>query len=203
MKTLAQRRAERAVSKPLILKVGPVAQRLEQGTHNPLVGGSNPSGPTKTPSSMNSSANKVPETPCLTGLRTAFLRALKSLLPGSLSYLLPRSPLRFFSTGRYVATTLNSISFPGSTPSTVGSRVSLIHIGLRRQTTEPASPVSSITRHLAGWPERRYPGKRKCADFFAEAVDHEFDVIELAHIFGNMIRDVGERVHNLREGRRG
>ena len=27
---------------------GPVAQRLEQGTHNPLVGGSNPSGPTKT-----------------------------------------------------------------------------------------------------------------------------------------------------------
>ena len=25
---------------------GPVAQRLEQGTHNPLVGGSNPSGPT-------------------------------------------------------------------------------------------------------------------------------------------------------------
>ena len=27
-------------------KTGPVAQRLEQGTHNPLVGGSNPSGPT-------------------------------------------------------------------------------------------------------------------------------------------------------------
>ena len=26
---------------------GPVAQRLEQGTHNPLVLGSNPSGPTK------------------------------------------------------------------------------------------------------------------------------------------------------------
>src|ERR1700722_12406286 len=26
---------------------GPVAQRLEQGTHNPLVGGSNPSGPTR------------------------------------------------------------------------------------------------------------------------------------------------------------
>ncbi len=25
---------------------GPVAQRLEQGTHNPLVLGSNPSGPT-------------------------------------------------------------------------------------------------------------------------------------------------------------
>ncbi len=24
---------------------GPVAQRLEQGTHNPLAGGSNPSGP--------------------------------------------------------------------------------------------------------------------------------------------------------------
>jgi hypothetical protein len=24
---------------------GPIAQRLEQGTHNPLVGGSNPSGP--------------------------------------------------------------------------------------------------------------------------------------------------------------
>ena len=30
--------------------LGPVAQWLEQGTHNPLVGGSNPSGPTKTPS---------------------------------------------------------------------------------------------------------------------------------------------------------
>jgi hypothetical protein len=27
--------------------VGPVAQWLEQGTHNPLVGGSNPSGPTR------------------------------------------------------------------------------------------------------------------------------------------------------------
>ena len=27
-------------------RLGPVAQRLEQGTHNPLVGGSNPSGPT-------------------------------------------------------------------------------------------------------------------------------------------------------------
>ncbi len=27
--------------------VGPVAQRLEQGTHNPLAGGSNPSGPTQ------------------------------------------------------------------------------------------------------------------------------------------------------------
>jgi hypothetical protein len=33
---------------------GPVAQRLEQGTHNPLVGGSNPSGPTKiTPDTLN------------------------------------------------------------------------------------------------------------------------------------------------------
>ena len=30
----------------LCTKGGPVAQRLEQGTHNPLVGGSNPSGPT-------------------------------------------------------------------------------------------------------------------------------------------------------------
>src|SRR5262245_59539162 len=28
-------------------EIGPVAQRLEQGTHNPLVGGSNPSGPTR------------------------------------------------------------------------------------------------------------------------------------------------------------
>ena len=28
-------------------RLGPVAQRLEQGTHNPLVGGSNPSGPTR------------------------------------------------------------------------------------------------------------------------------------------------------------
>lgn len=28
------------------LRHGPVAQRLEQRTHNPLVGGSNPSGPT-------------------------------------------------------------------------------------------------------------------------------------------------------------
>ncbi len=30
----------------LLAVAGPVAQRLEQGTHNPLVGGSNPSGPT-------------------------------------------------------------------------------------------------------------------------------------------------------------
>jgi hypothetical protein len=34
---------------------GPVAQRLEQGTHNPLVGGSNPSGPTIKITSRNSS----------------------------------------------------------------------------------------------------------------------------------------------------
>src|SRR5215472_16579137 len=47
---------------------GPVAQRLEQGTHNPLVGGSNPSGPT-TP-------QEVP--PCGSGFR---LRAPASLTP--------------------------------------------------------------------------------------------------------------------------
>ncbi len=29
-----------------IILIGPVAQRLEQGTHNPLVLGSNPRGPT-------------------------------------------------------------------------------------------------------------------------------------------------------------
>ena len=29
--------------------IGPVAQRLEQWTHNPLVVGSNPTGPTETP----------------------------------------------------------------------------------------------------------------------------------------------------------
>ena len=34
-------------SKWLLLCVGPVAQRLEQGTHNPLVPGSNPGGPTE------------------------------------------------------------------------------------------------------------------------------------------------------------
>src|ERR1700739_4620489 len=31
----------------LLAVEGPVAQWLEQGTHNPLVGGSNPSGPTR------------------------------------------------------------------------------------------------------------------------------------------------------------
>lgn len=31
----------------LFQQVGPVAQRLEQWTHNPLVQGSNPCGPTK------------------------------------------------------------------------------------------------------------------------------------------------------------
>ena len=37
-----------AISKRKVSVVieGPVAQRLEQGTHNPLAGGSNPSGPT-------------------------------------------------------------------------------------------------------------------------------------------------------------
>src|ERR1700734_4342741 len=30
----------------IVTTEGPVAQRLEQGTHNPLAGGSNPSGPT-------------------------------------------------------------------------------------------------------------------------------------------------------------
>jgi hypothetical protein len=33
--------------------LGPVAQRLEQGTHNPLAGGSNPSGPTNQPFDRN------------------------------------------------------------------------------------------------------------------------------------------------------
>ena len=37
----------------LVTKVlGPVAQRLEQGTHNPLVVGSNPTGPTTLTSSF-------------------------------------------------------------------------------------------------------------------------------------------------------
>ena len=31
---------------PLSVPIGPVAQRLEQWTHNPLVAGSNPAGPT-------------------------------------------------------------------------------------------------------------------------------------------------------------
>ena len=34
------------VQVPLSAPHGPVAQRLEQGTHNPLVAGSNPAGPT-------------------------------------------------------------------------------------------------------------------------------------------------------------
>src|SRR5579875_547651 len=38
---------------------GPVAQRLEQGTHNPLVGGSNPSGPT-TPKLRINTADSPP-----------------------------------------------------------------------------------------------------------------------------------------------
>jgi hypothetical protein len=33
--------------KQLSLGKGPIAQRLEQGTHNPLVPGSNPGGPTE------------------------------------------------------------------------------------------------------------------------------------------------------------
>ena len=37
---------------------GPVAQRLEQGTHNPLVGGSNPSGPTR-PSSIQNQTTRA------------------------------------------------------------------------------------------------------------------------------------------------
>ena len=31
---------------PFSVPIGPVAQRLEQWTHNPLVAGSNPAGPT-------------------------------------------------------------------------------------------------------------------------------------------------------------
>ncbi len=38
---------ESAACKLFIIKEGPVAQRLEQGTHNPLVRGSNPCRPTK------------------------------------------------------------------------------------------------------------------------------------------------------------
>jgi hypothetical protein len=39
----------RYIRKAAAYKAGPLAQRLEQGTHNPLVGGSNPSGPTNQP----------------------------------------------------------------------------------------------------------------------------------------------------------
>ncbi len=52
--------------------IGPIAQRLEQATHNRLVGGSNPSGPTskKTPDNKGESAlprleGESPEKPCL------------------------------------------------------------------------------------------------------------------------------------------
>jgi hypothetical protein len=38
------------------LRNGPLAQRLEQWTHNPLVPGSNPGGPTNTPISMGKTA---------------------------------------------------------------------------------------------------------------------------------------------------
>jgi hypothetical protein len=38
---------------------GPIAQRLEQGTHNPLVGGSNPSGPTNLASPLRRGALTV------------------------------------------------------------------------------------------------------------------------------------------------
>jgi hypothetical protein len=41
---------------PKVLK-GPVAQRLEQGTHNPLVGGSNPSGPTSNRGAISAGVN--------------------------------------------------------------------------------------------------------------------------------------------------
>ena len=41
-------RLEDPVDWPFIFS-GPVAQRLEQGTHNPLVAGSNPAGPTFKP----------------------------------------------------------------------------------------------------------------------------------------------------------
>src|SRR5580698_1611238 len=68
MEKLAQRGAERWIrnvsycdlSEPVVhirLNIGPVAQRLEQGTHNPLVGGSNPSGPTKTISGIANEIN--------------------------------------------------------------------------------------------------------------------------------------------------
>ena len=41
-------RIERAQTEYCEVKKGPVAQRLEQGTHNPLVPGSNPGGPSLT-----------------------------------------------------------------------------------------------------------------------------------------------------------
>ena len=37
---------------------GPLAQRLEQRTHNPLVEGSNPSGPTKALKNISSVPNR-------------------------------------------------------------------------------------------------------------------------------------------------
>jgi hypothetical protein len=42
-----QHRSLKAVEYPGCIEIGPVAQRLEQWTHNPLVQGSNPCGPTK------------------------------------------------------------------------------------------------------------------------------------------------------------
>src|SRR5271170_7820246 len=57
--------------------VGPVAQRLEQRTHNPLVPGSNPGGPTKLPRSQ---AAHTPPLTSLTYGRARLTRVLFAAL---------------------------------------------------------------------------------------------------------------------------
>ena len=65
----------------MLRECGPLAQRLEQRTHNPLVVGSNPTGPTKSPLSG-------PDSP---GSEAAAARSFSSSIP-SKSQLPPSQP---------------------------------------------------------------------------------------------------------------
>ncbi len=60
---------------------GPVAQRLEQGTHNALVGGSNPSGPTCAPWSKTYRACNGPPTPRRAVASSASVQRVSRALP--------------------------------------------------------------------------------------------------------------------------
>ena len=67
-------RDREAILEAIVVLLGPVAQRLEQGTHNPLVAGSNPAGPTDR---EGSNAVRLPR-PLLSGI--FFQRAKRATL---------------------------------------------------------------------------------------------------------------------------
>ena len=102
-------------------KTGPLAQWLEQGTHNPLVVGSNPTGPSKVPPSKRLSLDKaVRGMQCLPREPHAFSRDLTAFPPSLPHRAFPAFGLRLWSSNPsrpgFVSLCPESLSFVWTTP---------------------------------------------------------------------------------------